>query len=80
MKKWPCNPVNLVIQSLHHEPDGTIVADMGCGPAKIAEKLNDRLVIHSFDLVATNERVVACDMSKVSDQYISNVYSYLRYH
>jgi ribosomal RNA-processing protein 8 len=53
---------------LHLEKDGTIVADMGCGQAKIAQKLADRLVVHSFDLVAINERVIACDMAKVCSQ------------
>ena len=40
-----------------------IVADMGCGEAKIAQSVKQK--VHSFDLVAQNSLTVACDMSKV---------------
>ena len=35
---------------------------MGCGEARLAKCLPD-YKIHSFDLVAVNERVAACDMA-----------------
>ena len=41
-----------------------VVADFGCGEAKIAQVLRD-VTVHSFDLVALNEHVTACDMKKV---------------
>ena len=41
-----------------------VVADFGCGEAKIAQILRD-VTVHSFDLVALNEHVTACDMKKV---------------
>lgn len=66
-KKWPFNPVNGVIQWLRTMADkkDLVVADMGCGEAKIAETLSSSMTIHSFDLVALNERVTACNMAKV---------------
>ena len=40
-----------------------MVADFGCGEAKISSCI--RNVVHSFDLVALNDRVTVCDMSHV---------------
>uniref|UniRef100_A0A915CAF9 Ribosomal RNA-processing protein 8 n=1 Tax=Parascaris univalens TaxID=6257 RepID=A0A915CAF9_PARUN len=66
-KKWPFNPVNGVIQWLRTiaNKKDFVVADMGCGEAKIAETLSASMTVHSFDLVALNERVTACNMAKV---------------
>ena len=41
-----------------------VVADFGCGEAKIARSVRGKTV-HSFDLVALNEHVTVCDISKV---------------
>src|SRR5262249_35496859 len=41
-----------------------VVGDFGCGEAKIAETLPENRV-HSFDHVAINEGVIACDMAHV---------------
>uniref|UniRef100_A0A7E4UPV9 Ribosomal RNA-processing protein 8 n=1 Tax=Panagrellus redivivus TaxID=6233 RepID=A0A7E4UPV9_PANRE len=65
VEKWPINPVEHIIKQLRKFPADAVVADLGCGEAKIAQKLSSRLKIHSFDLVAANEHVVACDMSKL---------------
>ena len=40
------------------------VVDFGCGEAKIATSVSHD--VHSFDLVAVNEKVTACDMAHVS--------------
>lgn len=42
-----------------------ILGDFGCGEAKLAEAVSDRHTVHSFDHVAVNENVVACDMAHV---------------
>ncbi|XP_064481750.1 uncharacterized protein LOC135394753 [Ornithodoros turicata] len=62
--KWPVNPVDVIIADLKKLPKVTVIADMGCGNAKISESLQKRKV-HSFDLVALNDRVTQCDMSNV---------------
>ena len=41
-----------------------VVADLGCGEGKLAQNVEQK--VHSFDLVANNECVTACDMAKVS--------------
>jgi len=43
----------------------TVVVDFGCGDAKIARSVPN--VVHSYDLVALNEHVTACDMAHVSN-------------
>lgn len=62
--KWPVNPVDVIVESLKKLPKSTVIADMGCGDAKIAQTLTNKIV-HSFDLVALNDHVTQCDMSKV---------------
>jgi superfamily II DNA or RNA helicase len=44
--------------------EGYVIADMGCGEAKVAEALKNRHTIYSFDHVAINEEVIACDISR----------------
>jgi ribosomal RNA-processing protein 8 len=40
-----------------------IIADFGCGEAKLAKSVNNK--VHSFDFVALNDLVTACDMKNV---------------
>ncbi len=40
-----------------------VVADFGCGEARLSQSVAN--TVHSFDLVAANERVQACDMADV---------------
>jgi hypothetical protein len=42
---------------------GYVIGDFGCGEAKLAEAYSDRHAVHSFDHVAMNDDVVACDMA-----------------
>jgi hypothetical protein len=44
---------------------GLVIGDFGCGEAKLAEAVSDRHTVHSFDHVAVNDDVVACDMAHV---------------
>ena len=44
---------------------GLVIGDFGCGEAKLAEALAGRHTVHSFDHVAVNDAVVACDMAHV---------------
>ncbi|KAI8902940.1 methyltransferase-domain-containing protein [Globomyces pollinis-pini] len=65
VQDWPENPVDIFIDYLENVPKESVVVDMGCGEAKIAATLHEKLTIHSFDLVAANEFITACDISKV---------------
>ncbi|KAL7295473.1 hypothetical protein TKK_0011125 [Trichogramma kaykai] len=61
VEKWPMNPVDVIIKSLLKMPKEHVIADFGCGEAKIAESVPQ--TVHSFDLVAVNEKVKACDIA-----------------
>ena len=44
-------------------PKSAVVADFGCGEARLAATIPHKT--HSFDLVAANERITACDIASV---------------
>ncbi|CEP16564.1 hypothetical protein [Parasitella parasitica] len=64
VESWPVNPVDVIISQLKKLPKGTIIADLGCGDAMIAQTLAKQKVL-SFDLVAKNDFVTACDITKL---------------
>lgn len=62
VKSWPINPVDLFINKIKKYPKA-IIGDFGCGDAKISQCVKNK--VYSFDLVAKNEHVIACDISHV---------------
>ncbi|CAG8584329.1 9159_t:CDS:2 [Paraglomus occultum] len=62
VEAWPVNPVDVMIQYLQSKPEGTVVADLGCGEGKIAENVQCKVV--SFDL-SGGDRIVKCDIGKL---------------
>jgi ribosomal RNA-processing protein 8 len=63
-RRWPFNPLDRVLEFLHSQPTDLRVADLGCGEARLCSEAPQK-IIHSFDLVAANDRVTACDMAKL---------------
>lgn len=63
VKLWPVNPVNKIIEWLKKRSTSQVVADFGCGEAIMTKSVANK--VHSFDLVAKNELVTACNMAKV---------------
>lgn len=65
-ESWPVVPFEEEVRWLS-EPgrDGLVVGDFGCGEAMIAAKVGGRHTIHSFDHVAIDKRVIACDIAHV---------------
>ena len=45
--------------------EGYVVGDFGCGEALLAENLGETCTVHSFDHVAMNDTVTACDIADV---------------
>ena len=41
------------------------IADFGCGDARLSRSVKKTQRVHSFDLVAHNDSVTACDMARV---------------
>jgi len=64
IEQWPFDPVSNLVSWLKNKPKKLVVADFGCGDARIAKEAK-QTTIHSFDLVASNERVTVCDIAHV---------------
>ncbi|SAL96633.1 hypothetical protein [Absidia glauca] len=64
VESWPVNPVDLILEQLSKMPKGTVVADLGCGDAVIGHTLKKQKVL-SYDLIAKNDKVIACDITKL---------------
>ncbi|KAJ1646554.1 25S rRNA (adenine645-N1)-methyltransferase [Coemansia asiatica] len=64
VEKWPVNPVDIFIKQLQAcKP--LVVADMGCGEAKLAAVVGKVHTVHSFDLVAYNSLITPCNIADV---------------
>lgn len=61
--KWETNPVDTIIQYIQLRGESEVVADFGCGDAKIAATVSN--AVFSFDLVKANEHVIVANSSKV---------------
>ncbi|KAG5527192.1 hypothetical protein RHGRI_028180 [Rhododendron griersonianum] len=61
MTHWPEQPVNIIIKWLKDRSPSLLVADFGCGDARLARNVKNK--VFSFDLVSQDPSVIACDMS-----------------
>jgi hypothetical protein len=61
-KQWREVPYERIAEWLKKRPDW-VVGDFGCGEALLAEIIPN--TVHSFDHVAVNDSVTACDISSV---------------
>jgi hypothetical protein len=63
-KEWAVVPYEEMIRWCQQRT-GYNIGDFGCGEAKLAEAVDDRHTVYSFDHVAVHENVIACDMAHV---------------
>ncbi|KAL5250090.1 hypothetical protein ACHWQZ_G015980 [Mnemiopsis leidyi] len=63
VEKWEVNPVDRILQIIQKLGEDKVIADFGCGDAKIAQTLQN--AVFSFDLVKHNEHVIVANSSKV---------------
>lgn len=59
---WPENPLDKIISWIQKNHPKAVIADMGCGEARLAESVKN--LVHSFDLVSRKPSVVACDIAR----------------
>jgi ubiquinone/menaquinone biosynthesis C-methylase UbiE len=57
---WQEIPYEKIAEILQKKPDW-VIGDFGCGEAKLAELLPN--IVHSYDHIAINEKVIACDIA-----------------
>jgi ribosomal RNA-processing protein 8 len=63
---WPVNPLSLIIQEVKKLSSSLVIADFGCGEAKLSESVQNK--VFSFDLVSPSpnpNNIIACDIRKV---------------
>jgi superfamily II DNA or RNA helicase len=63
-KTWTIVPYEEIIKRIAQLSPRLLIGDFGCGEAKILEKFGNKRV-YSFDHVAINENVTACDLKSV---------------
>jgi hypothetical protein len=63
-KTWTVIPYEEMIRWCQQR-SGYVIGDFGCGEAKLAEAVSDRHTVYSFDHIAINNNVIACDMAHV---------------
>jgi superfamily II DNA or RNA helicase len=63
-KTWPVVPYEEIIKRIRQLSPRLIIGDFGCGEAKILAAFGDNRV-YSFDHIAFNNKVKACDMKSV---------------
>jgi len=63
-KGWPVVPYEEMIRWCQQR-SGYVIGDFGCGEAELAKAVSDRHTVYSFDHVAINADVVACEMAHV---------------
>ncbi|CAH0397260.1 unnamed protein product [Chilo suppressalis] len=61
LKKWPVNPLDLIVKRIARMPKTHLVADMGCGEAALSKRVQQK--VRSFDLVSSQPGVETCDMA-----------------
>lgn len=60
-KQWPLDPLNVIITDLLRQDSKSVIADLGCGEARLSRSVPNP--VHSFDLVAVNEDVTVADIA-----------------
>ena len=63
VESWPENPLDHIIAWIRSTDARLVVADMGCGDARLAASIKNKT--YSFDLVSTHHSVIACDIAHV---------------
>ncbi|XP_071716619.1 ribosomal RNA-processing protein 8-like [Rutidosis leptorrhynchoides] len=61
MSRWPKQPVNIIMKWLKDHSSSLVVADFGCGDARLSKGVKNK--VYSIDLVSNDPSVIACDMS-----------------
>ncbi len=57
------NPLDKVIAYVQDLPSSAVIADFGCGEARLARSVPN--TVYSFDFVALNSHITPCDMANV---------------
>lgn len=67
-KKWPVNPLELIIKKLKDNFKSPKIADLGCGTARLSQLFEN---VHSFDAFPVADNIEKCDLEKVPLESLS---------
>ncbi|XP_024893644.1 ribosomal RNA-processing protein 8-like isoform X2 [Temnothorax curvispinosus] len=61
LQQWVVDPLDVIISSIRKLSTDKVIADFGCGEARLAASVSH--TVYSFDFIALNDRVQTCDMA-----------------
>ncbi|ADM12401.1 putative methyltransferase [Encephalitozoon intestinalis ATCC 50506] len=59
VKRWPVNPLDVIIEKIKKKGNGMAIADIGCGDARISREFEN---VMSLDLNPSRKDIIRCDM------------------
>lgn len=62
--KWDEDPVDVIAKEINERNDNNIIADMGCGLAKLSTLIKEPNKVISIDHYSENPNVIQCDMKR----------------
>lgn len=60
IRKWPVNPLDLIIKKIGDKNKEAVIADLGCGVGKISQTFKN---VFSFDAFPINKNIIKADIS-----------------
>lgn len=64
---WDEDPVDVIGREINERNDNNIIADMGCGLAKLSKIVKQNNQVISVDHYSEDDNVIQCDMSDISE-------------
>lgn len=62
--KWDEDPVDIIAKEINERNDSNLIADMGCGLAKLSTLIKEPNKVISIDHYSENPNVIQCDMKR----------------
>ena len=69
---WDEDPVDVIAREINERNDINLIADMGCGLAKLSKIIKSNNKVISIDHYSEDKNVIKCDMSNTSEYIKDN--------
>lgn len=70
--KWDEDPVDIIANEINKRNDTNVIADLGCGLAKLSTLISKPNKVISVDHVANNENIIEADMANLHEHIKDN--------
>lgn len=64
---WEEDPVDVIAEMINAEGNGNVIADLGCGMAKLNTLVGNNNKVYSVDFYSDNENVIKADATELSE-------------